>query len=181
MEATLLEKAARMAAVAHQGQMRKDGPYPYIEHLIAVALLLSKHGFSDVIIAAGLAHDMVEDTPVTAEEVRRELGDEVADIVASVTNDPTLPWMEKKKKYIESVRAGSDGAKAVATADKIANARSLIVAYAALGDGVWSYFNSGRENKEWFEGAMLQMLRETWEHPLVDEYAKLVGEMKALA
>jgi (p)ppGpp synthase/HD superfamily hydrolase len=181
MEPTLVEKATRLAAVAHKDQMRKDGPYPYIEHLIAVALLLTKYEFSDAVVAAGLAHDVVEDTAVSAEQLRAELGDEVADIVASVTNDDTLGWEDKKKKYIETVRAGSVGAKAVATADKIANARSLLVAYGTQGLEVWNYFNAGKEKKEWFETAMLKMLQETWQHPLVDEYAKLVEEMEALA
>ena len=181
MEPTTLEKAIRMAAVAHQHQMRKDGPYPYIEHLIAVGLLLTKYGFSDTIVAAGLVHDVVEDTDVSAEDLRKELGDEVADIVASVTNDDSLGWEQKKKKYIETVRAGGEGAWAVSTADKIANARSLLNSYVVQGPLVWKYFNTGKEKKRWFEEAMLAMLRETWQNPLVDEYAQLVEQMNALA
>lgn len=176
----LLERAVRLAVRAHTGQVRKESNTPYITHLIGVALILAKHGFSDTIIAAGLAHDTVEDTSVSPEELRETLGDEVADIVAAATNDDSLSWEEKKKKYIESIREASEGAKAVATADKIHNAESLLAAYEAQGIELWKLFNAGRDKKLWFENAMLTMLHETWDHPLVDEYAKLTEKMNAL-
>lgn len=179
-ELPLLERAVRLAVRAHSGQMRKESDTPYITHLIGVALILAKHGFSDTIIAAGLAHDTVEDTSVTPEELREALGEEVAGIVASATNDDSLAWEEKKKKYIESIRDASEGAKAVATADKIHNAESLLVAYAEQGTELWKFFNAGRDKKLWFENAMLAMLQENWKHPLVDEYAQLVKKMNAL-
>jgi (p)ppGpp synthase/HD superfamily hydrolase len=170
----------RTAVRAHQGQTRKDGDLPYISHPCMVALILMRHGFPDTVIAAALLHDTVEDTPVTPEDLLREFGEEVAAIVASVTNDDALSWEEKKKKYIETVRAGSIAAKAVATADKIHNAESLIAAHAEQGTDVWKHFNTGREKKLWFEKAMLAMLKETWQHPLVDEYAALVERLEAL-
>jgi hypothetical protein len=101
-------------------------------------------------------------------------------IVDAVTNDDALSWEEKKKKYIETVRSGPEGAKAVATADKIANARSLLAAHAREGSAVWAHFNAGKEKKLWFEEMMLAMLRETWQDPLVDDYAQLVEAMRAL-
>jgi (p)ppGpp synthase/HD superfamily hydrolase len=178
---TLLDTATRMAVARHATQKRKDDDSPYIVHPVMVALLLAKHGFSEEIVAAGLTHDLVEDTDCTSGELRAALGDEVADIVASVTNDDSLSWEDKKKKYIETVRLGSEGAKAVATADKIHNAESLIRAHARLGTELWNHFTTGREKKLWFEDAMLAMLEETWQHPLVDEYAALVTRMNALA
>lgn len=177
----LLERSVRLAVRAHAGQTRKESDTPYITHLIGVALILAKYGFSDTVIAAGLAHDTIEDTDVTPEELQEILGEEVAEIVAAATNDDSLSWEEKKKKYIESIRNASEGAKAVATADKIHNAESLLAAYAEQGTDLWKLFNAGREKKLWFENAMLTMLRGTWDHPLVDEYGALVEKMNALA
>jgi (p)ppGpp synthase/HD superfamily hydrolase len=177
---SLIERAMRLAVRAHQGQMRKEADLPYISHPAMVALILTRHGFSDEVIAAGLVHDTVEDTDITSKELRRELGEEVEGIVAAVTNDDSLSWEEKKKKYIETLRNGSEGAKAVATADKIHNAQSLITAHGEQGSDIWTHFNAGREKKLWFEEAMLAMLKETWQHPLVDEYAVLVERMRAL-
>lgn len=176
----LLERAVRLAVKAHAGQTRKESDTPYITHLVGVALILAKHGFSDTVIAAGLAHDTVEDTDVTPEELREVLGVEVTEIVAAATNDDSLSWEEKKKKYIESIRNASEGAKAVATADKIHNAESLLAAHAEQGTALWKLFNAGREKKLWFENAMLAMLKDSWEHPLVDEYAVLVEKMNTL-
>jgi len=176
----LLERAVRLAVRAHDGQMRKESNTPYITHLIGVSLILAKHGFSDTVIAAGLAHDTVEDTTVTPEELREMLGEEVATIIAAATNDDNLPWEEKKKKYIESIRNASESAKAVATADKIHNAESLLAAYSERGTDLWKLFNAGRDKKLWFENAMLSMLQESWNHPLIGEYEVLVEKMNAL-
>ncbi len=176
----LIEKATLLALRAHDGQMRKDAPIPYIVHPIHVGVILARHGFPDVVVAAGIVHDAVEDTPVTIDGVVQELGQEVADIVAPVTHDDTLSWEDKKRAYIESVRQSSEAVKAVSIADKIANAESLIQAHAREGEVVWRHFNAGREKKLWFENAMLEMIRSEWEHPLVDEYAKYVEKMNAL-
>lgn len=176
----LVEKAIALALKAHEGQMRKEALTPYIVHPVRVAILLARYGFSDTVIAAGLVHDVVEDTSVSLDDVRRELGDAVAALVAPVTHDDSLPWAEKKKTYINTVRAADENAKAIATADKIANAESLLAAHAREGHDVWRHFNAGKEKKIWFEESMLAMLQESWPHPIVDEYARMVKKLTTL-
>lgn len=175
----IVERAARIAIEAHAGQMRKDGP-PYILHPFMVALLLEKHGFSDIVIAAALTHDVLEDTNVSEEELRAALGEEVVSLVKTVSYDKSLSWEDKRVKYIESVRQGSDGAKAICIADKIHNAESLLIAYEKEGADVWKHFNRGKDKKVWFESEMLKMFQEMWTHPLVEEYASLVEKMEAI-
>lgn len=176
----LVERAMALALRAHEGQMRKEADVPYIVHPVAVALVLARNNFPDTFIAAALVHDVVEDTSVSSEELRSLLGDEVADMVAPITHDDTLEWEAKKRAYIEEVRKASLGAKAISLADKIANAHSLLAAYQAQGPAIWKHFNAGREKKLWFEHAMLDMYRATWDHSMVKEYAALVAEMDAL-
>jgi guanosine-3',5'-bis(diphosphate) 3'-pyrophosphohydrolase len=176
----LIEEATKLAVRAHAGQTRKKSDTPYIVHPVSVAIILARHGFGETVIAAGLVHDVVEDTEVTLEEVREKLGEPVAQIVAPVTHDDSLPWEDKKRAYVASVRSASVEAEALSVADKIANAQSLIEAHAREGSTVWRYFNAGRDKKLWFEHEMLTMLRKTWQHPLVDEYAKLVTQMDSL-
>ena len=106
MHISLIEKSIRVATSAHEGQTRKGDEVPYITHPFMVAMKLTRHGFSDTVVSAALVHDVLEDTEVSEEELRRELGDAVVDIVLSVTNDDTLSWEEKKKRYIETVRGG---------------------------------------------------------------------------
>jgi (p)ppGpp synthase/HD superfamily hydrolase len=177
---SLLEAATRIAVRAHALQKRKESDLPYISHPVMVALKIAKYGFSDVVIAAALVHDVLEDTDFSAENLKNELGSEVFEIVAAVTNDDSLAWEEKKLQYIETVRSGSEGAKAVATADKVHNMESLILAYGEQGTAIWDHFNAGKDKKIWFEEEMLKMLQSTWQHPLVDEYAILLEELKSL-
>lgn len=180
MVSSLTERAALIAVTAHAAQKRKDDDSPYVVHPFMVALMLARRGWSEETVAAALVHDVLEDTDYSEAKLREEMGPAVMAIVDAVTNDDALSWEDKKKKYIETVRAGSREAKAVATADKIHNAESLIAAHEAQGPDIWKHFNAGREKKLWFENAMLAMLNESWDDPLVGEYAALVERMNAL-
>lgn len=180
MNASNIDAALRIAAIAHKDQVRKEGGVPYIVHPVMVALMLATRGFPDEVVAAALVHDVLEDTDFPEDELRKELGDEVYAIVRSVTHDDTLSWEDKKRAYIESIRAGSDGAKAVSTADKIHNMQSLLKAYSAQGPRLWDAFKASKEQKLWFEEAMLAMLKECWNDPMVGEYEALVAQMREL-
>lgn len=177
----LVEHAMRIALDAHKDQVRKTDGSPYVVHPLMVALILQRHLCADEIIAAGLVHDVLEDTSVTEAYLRRELGDVVTDYVVAVSEDKSLSWEERKKKYIETLRQAPEGAKAVSVADKIHNLQSLLRAHADMGSAVWNVFNRGKEQQIWFQSALLEMFKEVWRHPLVAEYERLVGEMKMLA
>lgn len=179
-ERSLVEKAALIAFVAHAGQVRKDGGSPYVIHPYMASLKLASYGFGPSVLAAALVHDVVEDTSVTIEQVHELLGRDVADIVRVLTEEKSLPWEARKERYIEAIRTASPEAKAVSTADKIHNLESLFAAYAVQGPELWKVFNRGREEKCWFERTLLRALQETWTHPLIDEYAKLVEKLDAL-
>ncbi|MCR5295028.1 MAG: bifunctional (p)ppGpp synthetase/guanosine-3',5'-bis(diphosphate) 3'-pyrophosphohydrolase [Lachnospiraceae bacterium] len=81
---TLIRKAYELARDVHKDQKRKSGE-PYVIHPICVAIILADLELDKETIAAGLLHDVVEDTPVTNEDVRREFGGEVELIVDGVT------------------------------------------------------------------------------------------------
>jgi (p)ppGpp synthase/HD superfamily hydrolase len=179
-KSSLLERALRIAVVAHHGDIRKVEGIPYILHPVAVALRLQKYGFSDEVVAAALVHDVLEDTDYPPQELRKELGLKVYTIVVAVTNDSRLSWDEKKKKYIETVRRGPEGAKAVALADKIHNLESTLIAYEKVGEKMWDKFNSSKDKKLQFELNVLSMLRETWDHPMILEYERLLAKVKKL-
>ena len=176
----LVEKAARIMAVAHEKQTRKSDGSPFIVHPVMVALKLVKLGFGDSVIAAALTHDVLEDTDFSEEKMREKLGEDVLKIVKTVTEDKSLAWEDRKQKYIETVRNGSEETKAVSISDKIHNLENLLDAHAQMGTNIWEKFNRGKEKKRWFEHAMLDMFRESWKHPLVDEYAELVAWMDKL-
>jgi GTP diphosphokinase / guanosine-3',5'-bis(diphosphate) 3'-diphosphatase len=81
---SLVARAYQFAEKAHKPQKRKSGE-PYFTHVAATAETLSQWGLDETSIAAGLLHDVVEDTPVTLEEIRKEFGDDMAFLVDGVT------------------------------------------------------------------------------------------------
>lgn len=80
----LIKRAYEVAETAHSGQLRKTGE-PYMIHLALVALNLAKMGLGPRTIAAGLLHDIIEDTPVSAQDVKEQFGDEILFLVDGVT------------------------------------------------------------------------------------------------
>src|SRR5689334_20272207 len=86
----LIERAYYRAEQAHSGQTRKSGE-PYFTHCVAVAGILADLRMDAETIAAGLLHDVAEDTPVTIEDLRNEFGPVVAQLVNGVTKLAHLP------------------------------------------------------------------------------------------
>lgn len=97
---TLVEKAYRVARDSHKDQKRKSGE-PYIIHPLCVAIILADLEMDKETIAAGLLHDVVEDTGMTLEELSREFGSEVAFLVDGVTKLTQLSW-DKDKVEIQA-------------------------------------------------------------------------------
>ena len=81
---TLIEKAYEVAHSAHEGQFRKSGD-PYIIHPLYVAIILAGLEMDKETIAAGILHDVVEDTTLTKEQVEERFGKDVALLVDGVT------------------------------------------------------------------------------------------------
>jgi len=124
----LLLRALAFAAHKHRDQRRKDAEAsPYINHPIALAEVLAiEGGVSDVeVLAAALLHDTIEDTATTDGELREHFGERIAEIVAEVTDDKSLPKAERKRAQIEHAARLSAGAKLVKLADKICNLRDV--------------------------------------------------------
>ena len=97
----LIKDAYELARTKHEGQLRKSGE-PYINHPLHVALLLSEYNTGPQTIAAGLLHDVVEDTDVTLDQVRNQFGEDVAKIVDGVTKISKLKYMTKEKVLAKS-------------------------------------------------------------------------------
>jgi len=80
----LIKSAYEMASFAHQGQKRKSGE-DYIQHALATAKILAEIGMGSKTIAAGLLHDVPEDTFVTLEEIEKKFGKEISSMVDGIT------------------------------------------------------------------------------------------------
>jgi len=98
----LLEKAYLFAERAHEGQKRMSGE-PYFTHVVETAKNIAKLGMDTKTIAAGLLHDVLEDTSVTEEEMEKEFGPDIVFLVKGVTKLGTLKY-RGDERHVESLR-----------------------------------------------------------------------------
>ena len=118
--------ALDFAADRHDGQRRETDGAPFILHPLEVAQLLRGRDYPDAVIAAGVLHDVIEDTDVRGGDLRERFGDAVADMVESVSEpEGGGTYAERKARLRERVAAASANAAAVFAADKVAKAREF--------------------------------------------------------
>jgi len=98
----LVLRAYRVAEQAHREQKRASGE-PYINHCIAVGIILAEMHVPPEVIAAGLLHDTVEDTEITLHDLRRDFSDEIASLVDGVTKLTQLPRVSRGDQHPEEV------------------------------------------------------------------------------
>ena len=91
-------------AVEHHGDQRRRSGEPYIIHPINVAYILAGVGLDEATICAALLHDVVEDTDATDADLRRDFGDEIADMVAGVTKLGTVQFTSVEEQQAEDYR-----------------------------------------------------------------------------
>src|SRR3954447_22562806 len=126
----LLRKAYVFSAFEHRGQVRHSGE-PYLIHPLAVADLLADMKLDAVGIAAGLLHDVVEDTLTTIERIQELFGPEVAHVVEGVTKISAIPFSSSEERQAENFRkmllAMVDDIRVVVVklADRLHNMRTL--------------------------------------------------------
>ena len=122
----LTADAYAFAEARHHTQRRDSDLAPFILHPLEVAVLLRNREFDDEVVAAGLLHDVIEDTAATVEDVRARFGDRVADLVASLSDDGGIEdYAERKAALRARVAAAGADAQAIYAADKVAKAREL--------------------------------------------------------
>ncbi|MGO9308379.1 MAG: HD domain-containing protein [Spirochaetia bacterium] len=122
-------RALDFAARKHAGQRRKGlKAEPYVNHLTEVALLLAEAsaGGDPELVMAGLLHDTIEDTETSRAELAEAFGEDVASLVAEVTDDTSLPRAERKQRQVKTAPGKTVRARMIKLADKIANLHSIV-------------------------------------------------------
>jgi len=129
-DVTLIQKAYLYAARMHGGQMRRSGE-PYLIHPLEVAHILADLHMDDITIAAGLLHDTIEDCPCTLDDLRREFGREIGQIVAGLTRIDGIsfasPMEEQAENFRKMLVAMSEDIRVliIKLADRLHNMRTL--------------------------------------------------------
>jgi guanosine-3',5'-bis(diphosphate) 3'-pyrophosphohydrolase len=132
-----------VARRAHAGQTRGEHGRPYLEHPVQVAELLEQLEYPTETIAAALLHDVVEDSGLTVTDVVDSFGLGVGELVAALTEDPSISdWEERKLALRDDVAAAGPDAVAIYVADKLANLHDWRVVYAAVGERAVDYFKA---------------------------------------
>jgi GTP pyrophosphokinase len=103
LDLDLLSRAYQMSAQAHRGQKRQSGD-EFVSHSVAVATILAEQQMDSTTIAAALLHDVVEDSNVSVEDIRREFGPEVADLVDGLTKLSGLTFRSAEEAQAENYR-----------------------------------------------------------------------------
>lgn len=153
----LITRATIFAAKAHDGARRKGSGMPYILHPMEAACIVSAMTKRSDLIAAALLHDVLEDTPVTYEELKEEFGEKIADIVRMETEDKSKSWHERKERTINQLPLRDDGVKMVTLGDKLSNMRATYFDYKIIGDQIWQRFHvTEKKLHAWYYHGLLK-------------------------
>lgn len=175
----------------HNDHYRKGTDIPYISHLLGVcSLVLSDGGNEDEAIAA-LLHDALEDQgdKIRRSDIKRLFGENVLELVDSCTHTPIEytsgtkpPWHERKVAYLEHIKSAEPSKLRVTLADKLDNARSILVDYRLIGDDLWSRFNAGKSDQLWYYRSVLDAFKEAgMTGSMMEELERVVGEIERIA
>jgi (p)ppGpp synthase/HD superfamily hydrolase len=172
----LTRDALAFAAARHAHQLRAIDGLPYVTHPVEVACLLHEAGYSDAVVAAGVLHDVLEDTDAVRADLEDRFGPYVAELVAALSADPRIADdAERKAALRRQVREAGECAAAIFAADKVSKARELRVR-ASRG-----CLGPGDATKAEHYRASLEMLRDVIpEHGLVDQLRMEIEALDAL-
>jgi len=124
-----IRRAQDFATAAHQAQRRKYSGRPYIEHPLAVALMVSRFDHDEDMIVAALLHDTVEDTLVILDDVTQAFGHDVATLVSELT-DVSRPSdgnrKTRKHKDLHHIAMAQPRAKTIKLMDLVHNSVSIV-------------------------------------------------------
>jgi (p)ppGpp synthase/HD superfamily hydrolase len=175
------QRALEIATYAHEGQRRKGSRLPYIVHPIEVAQYLHESGASSNAIIGGLLHDVLEDvSPSRYGEVdmRRDFGDHVTEIVKTVSKPEHSAgdWRYRNDIYLGQIATTQlIEAVEVCVADKLSNINATLFDYRFHGDDLWSRFNAGKADQQWWYQAVYDVCYERIpENPLLQKLGEKV-------
>lgn len=183
MDTFVLNKAIKFAVDAHNGAERRGKGFPYIVHPMEVISIVASMTSDQELLAAAALHDVVEDTEITIDEIEREFGKRVAELVEAESDkfieNISLEdsWHGRKQAAIERLKNASYDAKMVALGDKLSNMRAIARDYAGLGDELWQRFHTtDPAEHEWHYRGLAGALAELSETNAYKEFVALIDE-----
>ena len=165
-----LNVAINYAVKMHGGTFRK-GFIPVIVHPLEVMNNLGFMSADMTLMAAGVLHDIVENTRVTLEDITEVFGQEIADLVDFFAEQyKSYPWRENKEIVLKHLAKASQRKQMLVLADELSNIEDLVRDFEQLGDYYWKFFPDDREEKEWYYRALVKALSKLEEDSDVKYY-----------
>ncbi len=181
MKENVINKAVIFATKAHEGTMRKGSKIPYIIHPLETGVIVSGMTTDESVIAAAILHDVLEDTPVTYEQLFQEFGT-IAEFVRLESENkrrdqlPEDTWKIRKQETINHLKNEPKiEVKMIALADKLSNIRSIYRDYQVLGERLWERFHEKHKSEQgWYYKELLNVLKDLEDTLEYQEYKVLV-------
>lgn len=184
IDTQLIDRAIRLATKAHEGVVRKGSDLPYIVHPLEAMTIVGTMTSNQELMAAAVLHDVVEDTGITIDDIRRELGDRVAELVDAETDREVSgishveSWQHRKQATIDRIAAGSRDEQIVALGDKLSNMRAMARNLNEQGDRLWQRFNEKDPARHaWYYRQLAVSLSPLRDTEAYREFAKLVEQV----
>ena len=180
----LLDRAILFAVKAHAGTERRGKGFPYIVHPMEAMEIVATITPDQELLAAAALHDVVEDTAVTADEIRAEFGPRIAELV--VAESDVFPegvseedsWHARKQAAIDRLAAATHDAKIVALGDKLSNMRAIARDHAVKGDDLWKIFHAkDPKDHEWHYRGLAASLKELEDTFAYREFVSLIDQV----
>jgi (p)ppGpp synthase/HD superfamily hydrolase len=187
------DRALLLATDHHRRQLRKGTAIPYVSHLLSVSALVLEMGGSETEAIGALLHDAVEDGggPPMLERIRSEFGDDAARIVEANSDsdaEPKPPWYQRKSAYIAAIAHKQPDELRVSLADKLHNARAILLDYRTVGDELWDRFKSGEgDSIRWYYRSLYEAFAARRDDlgpravPVLEELGRTIAEIDRLA
>lgn len=180
----LLDRAIIFAVRAHHNTERRGKGFPYIVHPMEAVEIVATITPDQELLAAAALHDTIEDTDVTVEDIRREFGDHVAELVHAESDQFTEgiseedSWHDRKQAAIDRLAAASHNAKIVAMGDKLSNMRAIWRDYQTKGDDLWNIFHvKDKASHEWHYRGLAASLSDLSNTFAYQEFVQLINDV----
>lgn len=184
LDTALLDRAIIFAVKAHHDTERRGKGFPYIVHPMEAVEIVASITSDQELLAAAALHDTIEDTEVTVDDIRREFGDRIAELVHAESDQFTEgvseedSWHDRKQAAIDRLAAASHDAKIVAMGDKLSNMRAIWSDYQVKGDALWSIFHAkDKASHEWHYRGLAASLSELKDTFAYQEFVRLIDEV----
>ncbi|MBW2982960.1 HD domain-containing protein [Candidatus Woesearchaeota archaeon] len=169
-----IDDALRFAIEAHEGQRRKVSGIPFVIHLTDVMKFLMYDRAEEDVVVAGILHDTIEDTDVSAEELEGRFGSRVRNLVEFCTEPENTPdkgldvlkksWRRRKESIIAACRRADHDELLIELADKLSNLSSLRDDLTMDGAAVWDHFHADHASQEWYFRTLADIFVERLSH-----------------